>query len=139
MDKDIGVLGKLRTRSQNTVHNPVIFLLFHLSNVANSCKFLNLIHSFCIDQDAIYCEIFSIVLSPCIFLGYVSRYFRTYYFSIEMSCFRIMHIKTRINVYCNSVTRTAKLIEMKRLLSERYRFCEFQDFLDLLSTLYETQ
>jgi hypothetical protein len=57
--KNISVLGKLGTRSRDTVHN----LLFHSSNVVNSCKFMNLIRRFCIDQDAIYCEIFSVMHS----------------------------------------------------------------------------
>jgi len=43
MGENIDVLGKLRPRSQNTVRNPVIFLLCHSSNVAKSRKFLNLI------------------------------------------------------------------------------------------------
>jgi hypothetical protein len=56
--------------------------------------------------------------SPCIFVDYDFRYFSISYFSNERSCFRIMHIKKIINVYYNSVTLTAKLVEMKRLLSE---------------------
>jgi len=34
-----------------------------------------------------------ISVSPCIFLGYVYRYFSISYFSVARSCFRIMHIK----------------------------------------------